>query len=205
MRRYETTFIVNPQADDAAIDRQVGAITELIKNQGGEILYENRIGTRRLAYPIAGLVQGFYANIIFNAETSVLDRLERLYKLEEPYLRHLTIRYEGEVPSHDAVAPAGSEQIQRGRSKRSDSPPKPIRSTSVDKTPKPGPAPVEPAEKPAVEPAEKPAVEPAAEPAEKPAVEPAAEPAVDEASEDTGPVEIIKPEADQPDPADEEL
>ena len=98
MRRYETTFIVNPQADDAAIDMQVTAVADLIKNDGGKILHERRIGTRRLAYPIAGLVQGFYASLIFDAENSALPKLERHYRLEEPYVRHLTIRFDGPLP-----------------------------------------------------------------------------------------------------------
>ncbi|MEW5797173.1 MAG: 30S ribosomal protein S6 [Candidatus Zixiibacteriota bacterium] len=96
MRRYETTFVVNPQADDATIDRQVTAVVDIIKNDGGQILRENRIGTRRLAFPVAGLVQGYYTSIIFESEPGVLPKLERHYKLEEPYVRYLTIKFEGD-------------------------------------------------------------------------------------------------------------
>jgi len=95
LRRYETTFIVNPQADDATIDRQVTAIVDIIKADGGEILRENRIGTRRLAFPIAGLTQGYYTSIIFDSEVGVLPKLDRYYKLEEPYIRFLTMRFDG--------------------------------------------------------------------------------------------------------------
>jgi hypothetical protein len=79
LRRYETTFIVNPQAD------------------GGEILRENRIGTRRMQFPITGLTQGFYTSLIFDSEAGVLPKLDRYYKLEEPYIRYLTIRYDGPI------------------------------------------------------------------------------------------------------------
>jgi small subunit ribosomal protein S6 len=96
VRIYETAFIVNPQSDDATIDRQVTAVTDLIKNNGGEIVREERIGTRRLAYEIAGLTQGYYASILFNSEPGVLPLLDRHYKLEEPYVRYLTIRFEGD-------------------------------------------------------------------------------------------------------------
>lgn len=111
MRRYETTFIVNPQADDAAIDQQVTAVADLIKNDGGQILNERRIGTRRLAYQIAGLVQGFYASFIFDAESTVLPKLERLYKLEEPYVRYLTIRFDGPLPStEEEIKPTATDK-----------------------------------------------------------------------------------------------
>jgi small subunit ribosomal protein S6 len=96
LRRYETTFVVNPQADDATIDRQVTAVVDLIKNDGGQILRENRIGTRRLAFPVAGLVQGYYTSIIIESEAGVLPQLERHYKLEEPYVRYLTVKFEGD-------------------------------------------------------------------------------------------------------------
>ncbi|MBD3257662.1 30S ribosomal protein S6 [candidate division GN15 bacterium] len=97
VRTYETTFIVNPQADDATIDRQVRAVTDLITGNGGEIVHEDRIGTRRMAYEVAGLTQGFYASIIHKSETSVLPQLDRHFKLEEPYIRYMTIVYEGDI------------------------------------------------------------------------------------------------------------
>jgi small subunit ribosomal protein S6 len=96
LRRYETTFVVNPQADDATIDRQVTAVLDIIKSDGGQILRENRMGTRRLAYPVAGLTQGYYTSIIFESEAVVLPKLDRHYKLEEPYVRFLTVRFEGD-------------------------------------------------------------------------------------------------------------
>ena len=101
MRIYETTFIVNPQSDDAFIDQQATAVTGLITGNGGKILRENRIGTRRLAYMIDGLTQGYYTNIIFEAPSSVLPLMDRHFKLEEPYVRYLTIRYETEMPAED--------------------------------------------------------------------------------------------------------
>jgi small subunit ribosomal protein S6 len=115
LRRYETTFIVNPQADDATIDRQVTAIVDIIKADGGEIHRENRIGTRRLAFPIAGLTQGFYTSIIFDAEVSVLPKLDKYYKLEEPYIRFLTIRYDGPL-TEDVSLPYESPYERGGSS-----------------------------------------------------------------------------------------
>jgi len=123
VRIYETAFIVNPQSDDATIDRQVAAVTDIIKNNGGEIVREDRLGTRRMAYEIEGLTQGFYASILFRAGTDVLPLLERHYKLEEPYVRYMTIRFEGDP---DNVGPIGDEKFgrpdrrHRGRDDRRD-------------------------------------------------------------------------------------
>jgi small subunit ribosomal protein S6 len=94
MRQYETCFIVNPQTDDAAIERHVNAVRDHIQENGGKILEEDRMGTRRLAYPIQGLTQGYYTAMIFEGTGDLVSSLDRFLKLEEPYVRHLTIRWD---------------------------------------------------------------------------------------------------------------
>jgi len=93
---YETTFIVNPQAEESAIDEQVRAIGKVITDNGGKIVREERIGTRRFAYLVGKLTQGYYATFLYEAEPPVLPVLERFLKLGESYIRHLTIRFEGD-------------------------------------------------------------------------------------------------------------
>ncbi len=128
MRTYETTFIVNPQSDDATIDRQVSAVTDIITGNGGEIVREERMGTRRLAYPIAGLTQGFYATVYFKSTPAVLPLLDRHYKLEEPYVRYLTIVFEAEFEQLDKAREEqragrfGSQRSDRGPRRRDDGP-----------------------------------------------------------------------------------
>ncbi|MEW5993323.1 MAG: 30S ribosomal protein S6 [Candidatus Zixiibacteriota bacterium] len=97
MRTYDTTFIVNPQTDDASIDRDVRAVADLITTNGGKIVKEDRMGTRRLAYPIKRLTQGHYTSFIYEAKSHVPKLLDRHFRLGEAYLRYLTILYEGEV------------------------------------------------------------------------------------------------------------
>lgn len=97
MNLYETTFIINPQTDDATIDRHVRDVASVINDNDGRIRYEDHMGTRRLAYEIKGLNQGYYASFIFEAPTSVLPKLTRHFKLNEQYIRHLTVRFEGDL------------------------------------------------------------------------------------------------------------
>lgn len=95
-RIYETTFIVNPQTDNASIEQSVRAVADLITNNGGRIVKQDHMGMRRLAYEIQGLTQGYYATFIFESEAKVLPVLERHFKLEDPYIRHLLIRFDGD-------------------------------------------------------------------------------------------------------------
>lgn len=96
MRLYETAFILNPQTDDATIDRHIKSVVSLITENGGRIILEDHIGTRRMAYAINGLTNGFYASMIFEVGTKLLPILERHYKLEEAFVRHMTVVYDGD-------------------------------------------------------------------------------------------------------------
>jgi len=122
VRNYETTFILNPQADDATLDQQIKNVLELITTSGGNIIREERMGTRRLAYPIQGLTQGHYASIIFKAPASTLPVLDRHYRLEEPIIRHLTIVFEGDpvalTESSRSATASFFEKEERARAER---------------------------------------------------------------------------------------
>lgn len=96
MRRYDTTFIINSQIGDDGIDTSVKEIANLITSSSGSILRENRIGNRRLAYQIARQTHGYYVSLIHESETETLTRLDRHFKLGENYLRHLTVRFDGD-------------------------------------------------------------------------------------------------------------
>ncbi len=112
MRVYETTFIVNPQTDDATIDQHVAAVSDLITGQGGKMLHEDRMGTRRLAYPINKLTQGYYHSFIYEASNDVLPVLERHFRLNDQYLRFLTVMFEGDLTklTHERQERLAAEQ-----------------------------------------------------------------------------------------------
>ena len=81
MRTYETTFIINPQTDDATLEKHVSDVASIITASKGKILHKNSMGTRRLAYEINGLTQGYYANFLFEAPSDVLPRLDILFTI----------------------------------------------------------------------------------------------------------------------------
>ena len=94
MRIYETTFVINPQTDDSTIDKHVKDVQAIITSSNGKIIHESAMGTRRLAYEIKGLTQGYYASFLYEAESDVLSKLDRHFKINEAYIRDLTIRIE---------------------------------------------------------------------------------------------------------------
>lgn len=96
MRRYDTTFILNPQIGDDRIDATVKTVTSIITNGKGEVLRENRMGSRRMAYDIARQSHGYYVCLIHESDSGVISELDRHFTLADDCLRHLTIRFEGD-------------------------------------------------------------------------------------------------------------
>ncbi len=89
---YECTFIVNPGLDDAQIETTAKAVEETIVKNGGEMVNTDHIGRRRLAYPIAKKHNGYYICMEFEMDGRSLERVERLLKLDENVMRHLTLK-----------------------------------------------------------------------------------------------------------------
>ncbi|MBQ0016457.1 MAG: 30S ribosomal protein S6, partial [Bacteroidales bacterium] len=65
--------------------------TDLLTNNGAEIVYTNNWGMRKLAYPIRKKNSGIYYLIEFKAEGKVINELEVAYKRDERLLRFLTV------------------------------------------------------------------------------------------------------------------
>ena len=94
MRHYETLFVLKPTLTDEERQQKIAFIKEVIKNNGGEIVAEEDIGVRKLAYPIDKFERGYYYIIYFKAPAAAVKELERIYRITEEVLRFLTIKYE---------------------------------------------------------------------------------------------------------------
>ncbi len=90
IKQYETVFIATPVLSDVQMKEAVAKYTGFIKENGGEIVYEEDWGLRQLAYPIQKRTSGFYYLIEFKAEPSVIAALETQYRRDERIIRFLT-------------------------------------------------------------------------------------------------------------------
>ena len=89
---YECTFIVNPALDDAQIENAIKLAEETVVKNGGQMVNVDRMGRRRLAYPIAKKHNGFYVCFEFEAEGKTIERVERFLTLDENVMRYLTLK-----------------------------------------------------------------------------------------------------------------
>ncbi len=69
----------------------VAKYTQLIRDNGGEIVYEEDWGLKQLAYPIQHKTSGFYYLIEFKADPAFVATLETQYHRDERILRYITV------------------------------------------------------------------------------------------------------------------
>ncbi|MBQ5864996.1 MAG: 30S ribosomal protein S6, partial [Bacteroidales bacterium] len=90
LKQYETVFIATPVLSDVQMKEAVAKYVELIKANGGEVVYEQDWGLKKLAYPIQKKTTGFYHLIEFKAEPTFIQTLETQYRRDERISRFLT-------------------------------------------------------------------------------------------------------------------
>ncbi len=109
MNNYETVFILTPVLSDAQMKEAVEKFKTLLTDQGAEIVNEEDWGLRKLAYPIDKKTTGFYSFLEFNADPSVIDRLEVNFRRDERVIRFLTVKQD-----KFALEYAGKRRNNRG-------------------------------------------------------------------------------------------
>ncbi len=91
-RLYETTVVFNGALEDDAVEQLVSRVTEFINTHGGEITFQERIGRRRLVYPIKKRTNGYYLGVQFKSDADLVKRMEKMFLLDEQVLRFLTLQ-----------------------------------------------------------------------------------------------------------------
>ena len=89
---YETVFIAEPEISNEQVDQLVAKLKQAIAAHQGTVTGEDRWGRRRLAYPIDGHREGFYAVLNFTAAPEVVNAVEHFYNVTDSVVRHLTVR-----------------------------------------------------------------------------------------------------------------
>ena len=92
MNHYETVFILTPVLSDVQMKEAVEKFKGILTAEGAEIINEENWGLRKLAYPIQKKSTGFYQLLEFNADPSVIAKLEINFRRDERIIRFLTFK-----------------------------------------------------------------------------------------------------------------
>lgn len=90
LKQYETVFIATPVLSEEQMKEAVDKYRDFIVADGGEIVWEEDWGLKKLAYPIQKKTTGFYHLFEFKADSSFVAKLETQYRRDERIIRFLT-------------------------------------------------------------------------------------------------------------------
>lgn len=113
MPYYENVFIARQDITSAQVDALADAFSEIITGAGGQIHRREYWGLKSLQYRIKKNRKGHYVLMNIEAPSEAMQEMERLMRLNEDVLRHLTIRTE-EIPEGPSVMMQGRDRGERG-------------------------------------------------------------------------------------------
>jgi small subunit ribosomal protein S6 len=90
-RNYEIYIIVDGNFEDTTVEEIISKYEKLMVKNGTEIINIDRMGRRRLAYPIKKKVNGYYICFEVLAPADVVGKLEKTFRIDENLLRNLAI------------------------------------------------------------------------------------------------------------------
>ena len=100
MQTYETIFITTPILTEDEERTAVGTLAGIVTDGGGTMVANERMGRRRLAYPISKHNDGVYIRFLYDAEDAVPKELERRIRISDDILRVLTVYLEPRWADH---------------------------------------------------------------------------------------------------------
>ena len=90
MNHYETVFILTPVLSDVQMKEAAAKFVKVLTDNGATIVNEEEWGMRQLAYPIQKKTSGWYVLIEFDAEPTIVKKLETAYLRDDNVIRFLT-------------------------------------------------------------------------------------------------------------------
>ncbi len=94
MRKYEITFIVRPDLEEAEIKKTADELKKLLKKDKAKLVEEKEEGQKELAYEIKKFSTGYYFLFVVEASNETVAEFDRVAKINENLLRHLIVKVE---------------------------------------------------------------------------------------------------------------
>lgn len=107
MSFYECTFICTPEIPPEKVDEAVEKVTKIVQENNGSIIIANKLGRRRLAYPIKKFREGSYVYMELSGTGEMVSAIENYFKISDFVIRYLTVK-----AAKKPVAPKSEELPQ---------------------------------------------------------------------------------------------
>lgn len=94
MNKYELMFIVKSDMEEQEIKKTAETMKKILTDNKAKIIEEKAMGQKELAYEISKMKTGYYFLYVIEATSEAINEFERVSRINENILRHLTIKVE---------------------------------------------------------------------------------------------------------------
>lgn len=91
MNKYESVVIVNPNVEKDQLKDLEKMFTDMI-NKDGKVEKVEELGKKKLAYKVRKNDEGIYVVFYFEANPTLIDELERNYRITDEIIKFIVIR-----------------------------------------------------------------------------------------------------------------
>ena len=92
MTNYESVLIARQDLGASQVKDIVDNLSNVIKNQGGEVVRVDNWGLKNLAYRIKKNRKGHYVLLNFSAPATAISEFERVMRINEDIIRYMTVK-----------------------------------------------------------------------------------------------------------------
>ncbi|MCO4771168.1 MAG: 30S ribosomal protein S6 [Deltaproteobacteria bacterium] len=112
-REYELIYIARPDLSDEELATIFDRTSKIITDREGHILTVDEWGKKKLAYEIKKYAKGHFVYVLFLGDPSIVDEVERTFRLDDGLLRFLTVKLGDRVHVADRLSAAKEEALAR--------------------------------------------------------------------------------------------
>ena len=115
MRLYEILFIVSPNVEETDLEALINQFSEVAVNQGARVAKVDRMGRRRLAYPIQKFKDGHYVVLTVEGTGAEIAEIERRMRVTDAIIRHLSVRIDEDLKRAEKFRTRRAAHSRAGR------------------------------------------------------------------------------------------
>ena len=94
MTNYESVLIARQDLGTSQVNSLIADLSEIITNNGGEVVRVDSWGLKNLAYRIKKNRKGHYVLMNISAPAAAVAEYERIMRFNEDIIRYMTVKVE---------------------------------------------------------------------------------------------------------------
>jgi small subunit ribosomal protein S6 len=104
-RLYDLIFICRPDTPEPEIDKLIATLQHAVDEKQAKLEKVEKWGTRRLAYRVKRLREGFFVYLLLrSSHGELLKELERRLHVSDAVVKYLTVRLDEEIKRQEKFA-----------------------------------------------------------------------------------------------------